>query len=175
MFIQLGRTSVCCLGLEHLSLLCALSKYGEHPQTVCSNIHASIPFSRDISYRQERDLYLTQSLLQQVFPSRTKQVQYSSKNCWHSVHLRQAACHSMSGETRRMYWSRMALVQPMQIEFRPVRSAEKYKQKPSFIMQLTYIACNDRTREFNFLSSNLHHISIKKSYLFNCIYKSLFL
>lgn len=45
-------------------------------------------------------------------PSRTKQVQFSSRKMPHSTHLRQEACHSRSGATRRMYWSWIGDPQP---------------------------------------------------------------
>lgn len=41
-------------------------------------------------------------------------MQFSSRNIWHSLHLRQAACHSRSGATLRIYWSWICPPQPIQ-------------------------------------------------------------
>ena len=52
---------------------------------------------------------------QQHLPSRTKQVHFSSRNLWHWEHLRQAACHSKLGATRKMYWSWIWPPQPTHV------------------------------------------------------------
>lgn len=43
-------------------------------------------------------------------------MQCSSRNCWHSAHFKQAACHSRFGATRKIHWSCIRPPHPTQCE-----------------------------------------------------------